>query len=112
MTSSSLEEVAAAADQVAADQKAIARQARAMKRQRERGWSWSRVLERQPSPDIVALLRSSRRQLGSATAAFVSMLAAALAEEGETRRQIAARLGVTHQRVSALLRGNGQSQSG
>ena len=37
-------------------------------------------------------------------------LALGLSEEGESRRQIGGRLGVTHQRVSAML--NGEPRSG
>lgn len=103
MAGDSLEQVAVAADQVASDQRAIARQARTMQRQRARGLSWSQILERQPSPGIVERLRESRRLLSAATASLTSALAIALTSEGETRRQVARRLGVTHQRVNALV---------
>ncbi len=112
MASSRLEEVAATAEKVASDQRAIARQARAMQRQRDRGWSWTQVLDRQPSPGIVELLRTSRRHLSVVTASLTSTLASALTREGETRRQIARRPGVTHQRVTAVLRGGRGSHGG
>ncbi|HET6964865.1 MAG TPA: hypothetical protein VFH58_08835 [Acidimicrobiales bacterium] len=96
--------MAATADRVASDQRAIARQARTMQRQRDRGWSWSQILDRQHSPGIVELLRTSRRHLSTATASLTSALAQALSSEGQTRRQIARHLGVTHQRVTAVLR--------
>ncbi len=99
-----LEEVAVTADRVAAEQRAIADTARAMQRQRDRGWSWSRILDHQPSPGLLDMLRNSRRHLASITTAVTAGLASALSAEGATRRQIAARLGVTHQRVSTLLR--------
>ena len=104
MAGDSLEQVAEIADRVAVDQRAVARQARTMQRQRERGWSWAQIMERQASPGIVERLRESRRLLAAATASLTSALASALTGEGETRRQIAGRLGVTHQRVTALLR--------
>lgn len=111
MTDSSLREVAATADQVAADQRTVAARARYMEWQRERGWSWSRILEQQPSPGIVALLRQSRQHLSAATAALTTALAVALKSEGRTRRQIAGHLGITHQRVTTLLRGAGEAGS-
>jgi hypothetical protein len=47
--STALELVAIAADNVAADQRDVARRARAMQRQRDRGWSWAKVLDRERS---------------------------------------------------------------
>jgi len=102
---SALEEVAAAADEVAADQRQVARRARAMLRQRERGWSWASILDREPMPRLLELLRRSGRRLSGATARLGRTLAIGLGEEGESRRQVARRLGVTHQRVSAMLKG-------
>ena len=103
-----LDEVADKAEQVAADQLAVADQAREMQNQRAQGWSWSQILDRQPSPGIVELLRRSRHHLSTTASTLTAAIAAALSEDGHTRRQIAARLGVTHQRVTAILqRGNG-----
>jgi hypothetical protein len=104
MTNTALEDLAASADRAADDQRQIARRARAMRRQRDQGWAWSTVLDRQPSPTVVELLRRSRRHLQSVATAFTTALARELGAEGATRRQIARRLGVSHQRVTALLR--------
>lgn len=104
MTANSLEEVAETADRVADDQREVARQARVMQEQRDRGWSWAQVLDSQPSPGIIALLRNSRRTVASLASRFTVAVARELSEEGESRRQIARRFQVTHQRVSALLR--------
>lgn len=98
-----LEQVADDADQVADDQRKVARRARAMQRQRDRGWSWQRILERDGA-DVLGLLRHGAKRLTSATGHLGAVLARGLAAEGESRRRIASRLGVTHQRVSALLR--------
>ena len=99
-----LEDVAEAADQVADEQRRVARQARTMQRQRERGWSWERILDRGAAPGILAILRSSARGVGEALGLLSHTLAKGLASEGASRRGIAARLGVTHQRVSAMLK--------
>lgn len=109
MTEASLEEVAATAERVAGDQRAVARRVRSMQRQRERGMSWSEISDRQPDPGVIELLRSSWRLLASTTTMLTTVLAGALSSEGQSRRQIARRLGVTHQRVSALLGGDRNS---
>jgi hypothetical protein len=101
--SSALDDVADAADEVADQQRRVARVARAMQRRRERGASWAAALDQQGSPSIVDLLRRSGRHLAEATATFTVTLARELSREGESRRQIARRLGVSHQRVSAMV---------
>jgi hypothetical protein len=98
-----LDEVATAAEEVADDQRRIAQQAREMRSQRDRGWSWSRILEQQPAPGIFELVRRSRSRMTAAVTALARGLAGGLAAEGATRRQIARHLGVSHQRVTAIL---------
>lgn len=102
--SSALEMVAAAADEIADDQRRVARRARAMQRQRDRGWSWGKILEREPVPGLLELLRRSGRRLTEVTGHFAHALAQGLTGEGESRRQVGRRLAVTHQRVSAMLK--------
>jgi hypothetical protein len=99
----SLEGVAAAADEVADEQRQVARQARSMQHRRDRGVSWARILDEQPSPTLMERLRCSYTRLSDATGRASRMLAAGLHFEGESLRKIAGRLGVSHQRVSALL---------
>lgn len=74
-----------------------------MQRRRERGWTWTEIAERERLSDLVELLRDSWRMLASATTVITAVLATALSSEGHTRRQISRHLGVTHQRVSAVL---------
>lgn len=101
-----LDQVAASADAVADDQREIARQARSMRRLRQRDRSWGAIMDQQPVPAIIVLLRRSTRLLATVTVTFTAALARELAGEGETHRQIARRLGVSHQRVTTLLRGS------
>ena len=110
--SSALEDLADAADEVANEQRLVARKARGMQRRRDRGESWQNILDHERDPDLVALLRRSGRRLSTATAAFARRLAIALSDEGVSRRRIAARLGVTHQRVSAILQDTRQRTGG
>ena len=102
-----LDDIAGTADEVATEQRAVARKLRAMKRQLDRGWSWRRVTDE--SGDVLGTLRESAKRLVGATGTLAATLAKGLAREGESRRGIAARLGVSHQRVSALLRNGRRS---
>lgn len=102
-----LEEVAAAADEVADDQRQVARRARAMQRRRDSGWSWARILDREPEPGILELSRHSARRLSEAVGRLAQALASGLSTEGESRRQIGRRLAVSHQRITAMLNGDG-----
>jgi hypothetical protein len=99
----SLEGVAEAADEVADEQRQVARQARSMQDRRDRGVSWAKILDEDPSPTLLARLRRSCIRLGEATGRASRTVAAGLNLEGESLRKIARRLGVSHQRVSAML---------
>ena len=106
-----LDEVAAAADEVADDQRHVARRARAMQRRRDAGWSWARILDWEPEPGILELSRRSVRRLSDAVGGLAQTLASGLSAEGETRRQIGRRLTVSHQRITAMLKENGPKGS-
>lgn len=77
-----LEEVAEAAEQVAADQHEVARQARRLDRARNRGLSWAEALDRQRPPGLLARLRDGRRQLDQALTQLSRFLANGMAGEG------------------------------
>ena len=98
-----LEALAAGADEIADDQRRVARTARSMQRRREAGWAWTKILDAERGPGLVELMRRSGQRLRQETGQFVVLLTEQLTREGESRRQIARRLGVTHQRVSAVL---------
>jgi len=100
---SALEEVAKTAEDAADAERDVARQARSLQKQRDRGLSWSTILERDDEPGIFELLRRGARLSVDALSAFSSLVAEELSEEGASRRQIARMIGVTHQRVSAIL---------
>lgn len=74
-----------------------------MQRRRVQGWSWATILDAEPAPGVFDLLRDGARSLTRAAARFGLAVSAGLAAEGASRRMIAKRLGVTHQRVTALL---------
>lgn len=50
-----LEQIATAAEEIAdVQRRVIARRARAMQRQRDRGWSWASILDRERDHDPLA----------------------------------------------------------
>jgi transcriptional regulator with XRE-family HTH domain len=100
---SSLEDVASAADAVADDQRRLARLARSLQQLRDRGSSWADILDRQDGAELLRLLRGSAQRLVATLGSLARTVAHSLAAEGHSRRQIGRRLGVSHQRVSALL---------
>lgn len=99
-----LEDLARAADETALDQQRLARRAREMVRQRRRGWAWTTILERENKPGALDLLSASARRLARIGGRFRRALGRALASEGLSTRVIARHFGVTHQRVSAMLK--------
>ena len=101
--SMALEELAASAEQTAIEQRQVAASARFLSRQRAEGRSWSSILGEGEHPSVVQVLSASLWRLGETSGRFRAAVAIALAREGLSTRQIASRLGVTHQRVSAML---------
>ncbi len=99
-----LDDVAEHAEAAAVDQRQVARRVRVMKRRRAAGWSWAKILEREPVPSVFELGRRSVKRAADALRTLAKVVAGGLAAEGQSRRQIGRWLGVTHQRVSALLR--------
>ena len=101
-----LEDVASAADEIADDQRLVARRARQMQRRRDAGWSWAQILDWEPEPKILDLLRRSGRRLSEALGQLAQAMASGLSSEGESRRQVGRRLAVSHQRVTTMLKGD------
>ena len=100
-----LDSVADASDQVASDQRQVAREARTMRDQRRRGLSWASIFDRQRAPGPLGRIRRSRQALTEASARLSREAAEGMAAEGESHRAIARRLGVSHQRVTTILNG-------
>jgi hypothetical protein len=98
-----MEAVANTADEAADTERAIAREARSMQTLRDKGRSWASILEGDGASTIFELLRRGARLAVEALSAFSSVVAQELSDEGASRRQIARLIGVSHQRVSAIL---------
>ncbi len=72
-------------------------------RERAAGKSYREIVEHETDPLIVRLLTQSSKALDEPGARVRRTEALALHEEGMTMEQIAAKFGVTRQRVSSLL---------
>ena len=102
-----LEEVASTAEEVVAEQQEVAERARHLKQERVRHSSWVEAWDRQPAPGLLARLRAGSRRLAETTSRLSRAAARGMADEGASRRAIARRLGVSHQRVTSLLNRQG-----
>lgn len=98
-----LEQVADAAESAAADQRQAVQQARRIQGERARGWSWATILDRENPLGLLQLLRRSSRTLAQGAARFTRLLAEQLSAQGHSRREVARHLGVSHQRIGAIL---------
>lgn len=107
-----LEEVATTAEAVVAEQAEVAQRARHLKQERVRHSSWVEAWDRQPSPSLLERLRVGSRRLAETTSRFSRATARQMAQEGASRRAIARRLGVSHQRVTSLLNRQGSGSDG
>jgi hypothetical protein len=106
-----LDAIARDADAVADDQRLVARDVRTMKRRLDRGWSWSKVLGDEQPARVLERARENSKQLARLLARLALVTAKGLSSEGESRRRVASRLGVTHQRVTAMLRNRSGSNA-
>ena len=75
-----------------------------IRREREAGRSYREIVDTDDDPLVVRLITESSRALDETGARVRRTEALALHEEGMTMEQIAAKFGVTRQRVSGLLR--------
>ncbi len=75
-----------------------------IRREREAGRTYREIVDNEDGPLVVRLLTESSRALDETGARVRRTEALALHEEGMTMEQIAAKFGVSRQRVSGLLR--------
>jgi hypothetical protein len=103
-----LDELATAVDANARDQRRLAGLIRRLRTARAAGASWQDLLTGEQRPGVLGLTAQILRGVSDASGTLRRQLAQGLRAEGATISAIAAMFGVSHQRVSALLRrGNG-----
>ena len=99
-----LNQVAEAAETTAREQQEAAATARRMSRARGRGASWRDLADSQAPRTLLRFVAGGARRLFDVGANLRRRIARAMAEEGATTREIGQQFGVSHQRVSSLLR--------
>lgn len=103
LAAGALEDIAQTAEEVADEQRRIARKARALAACHEHGASWAQLVDGKNATALLQLLRHSASLLACAARDLQTSLVRALVGEGLTTRQIGSRFGVSHQRISALV---------
>lgn len=99
-----LDDLEAALDENAARARLMKKRIAQIRRQREKGSSYTQIVDGETSPLVVRLLSESQQSLAETGARVRRTEALALHAEGMTMDQIAEKFGVTRQRVSGLLR--------
>jgi DNA-directed RNA polymerase sigma subunit (sigma70/sigma32) len=99
-----LTDLEAALEDNQARAKAMKRRIAQIRRQRRKGDTWSIIVSAEAPPLIVQLVTESSRALDEHGGRVRRTEVLALHDEGMTMEQIAAKFGVTRQRVSSLLR--------
>jgi hypothetical protein len=100
----SLEDLARAVDESAHDQRHLARKIRQFRDARLKGRTWHEILARESKPQALHLVTGILRRLSPVSGTLRRLLARGLRAEGATMPEIGERFGVSHQRVSTLLR--------
>lgn len=101
---SALRTLATTLEENAAEEELLARRIRDISAKREAGQDWLELLRAEEDPGTVHLLSSVLARLSAASGGVRRALVVSLREEGATIPVIANLFGVTHQRVSNLLR--------
>lgn len=99
-----LDDLAAALDDNARDQRLLARRIRDLRAGAARGKRWTDLLDAEPRPGALQLTSMILARWNEGSASLRRGLVRALRAEGATIAAIAEHFGVSHQRVSNLLR--------
>lgn len=101
---SALDALASALEENAEDQRLLAGRLRVLRQSRENGMSWRDALAREPDPGTMQVLSRMLSCLSQASGVLRKELVESLRDENTSIPTIAKMFGVTHQRVSNLLR--------
>ena len=99
-----LDELSAALDDLSRDQRDLAQRIDALRQARQRGASWQEILSREEPPGSMQVVSQMLARLSKASGTVRKELVDVLRSEGASIPSIARLFGVTHQRVSNLLR--------
>ena len=99
-----LDQVAETLEENARDERRLARHVRQLRNGRAAGRSWHKLLDRDGVSRLLDVPSRIVRRATEVSAQLRRRLASGLRAEGATLPAIAQRFGVTHQRISTLLR--------
>jgi transposase-like protein len=99
-----IDQLADVIEENARDERLLARRLRRLRDGRMAGRSWRRLLDNEPEPAALVVVARMLARMSAASGGLRRSLARAVRGEGETVSDIARRFGVTHQRVSTILR--------
>jgi hypothetical protein len=102
-----IDDLIEAIDETCEDAESVVGSAEALRERTVAGASFGEALAEEPRPPLLQHVTVLHRRLGESLSQLRRAQAAQLRREGETVDQIARRLGVTRQRVSALLKPDG-----
>ena len=103
-----LGEMAAALQQNAEDERLLAGRIEELRRARMAGASWHDVLRAEPDPGTLQLVSRVHARISERSGTLRRAVVAVLREEGASIPSIAQLFGVTHQRISNLIRRTGR----
>ena len=106
--SDALDEMERAVEDNIEEERMLVNRVRALRAAHRAGGSWGEILEKEEHPGLLPLVGRVLHRMSQASGLVRRALARALRAEGETIPAIARRFGVTHQRISSLLRGRGR----
>jgi hypothetical protein len=104
VTLGALEALSSALDEIGSDQRQLAKRLEELHRQRSSGRSWQEILSEEDPPGTMQLVSRILACLAKASGTLRKELVDSLRREGVSIPAIARLFGVTHQRVSNLLR--------
>lgn len=99
-----LDDLARTMEDNARDERVLARRVRELRAGRSEGRSWHDLLARESAPGALALVDRILRRVTEGSGALRRALARGLRADGASVPAIAKMFGVSHQRVSVLLR--------
>jgi hypothetical protein len=98
-----LASLANTADEVAADSEQIAGKLRKMDEQREQGWTWKQIIDRDAPPRLPELVGRASKRLATVGRELQDVVSSGLASEGRSHGRIAEYFNISRQRISKLL---------
>lgn len=100
-----IDQLTDAIEENARDERLLARRLRRLRDGRTAGRPWRRLLDSEPDPAALVVVGRILARMSATSGGLRRSMARAVRSEGETVSEIARRFGVTHQRVSTILRG-------